>query len=75
MEEDKDWGIIHTNNFSCSIETQMRSFYVKIFHTTICTNKFLHKICRNDSPLCYFCKDNDETLIHLFCEFDVVTPL
>ena len=58
MEGDTDWGIIHENNFNCSIETQLslRSFYFKIFHKAICTNKFLHKIGRNDSPLCHFCK-------------------
>ena len=56
MEGDTDWGMIHENNFSCSIETQLRSFYFKIFHKAICTNKFLHKIGRNDSPLCHFCK-------------------
>ena len=31
MEGDTDWGIIHENNFSCSIETQLRSFYFKFF--------------------------------------------
>ena len=56
MQGDTDWGMIHENNFSCSIETQLRSFYFKIFHKAICTNKFLHKIGRNDSPLCHFCK-------------------
>ena len=74
MQGDTDWGMIHEHNFSCSIETQLRSFYFKIFHKAICTNKFLHKIGRNDSPLCHFCKKNDESLIHLFCECDVVTP-
>ena len=75
MEGDIDWSIIHDNNFRCSIETQLRSFYFKVFHKAICTNRFLHKIDRNDSPLCHFCKLKEETLIHLFCECDVVTPL
>ena len=75
MEGDIDWSIIHDSNFRCSIETQLRSFYFKVFHKAICTNRFLHKIGRNDSPLCHFCKLKEETLIHLFCECDVVTPL
>ena len=68
VEDDIDWGIIHDNNFNCCIETQLRAFYLKIFHKAICTNKFLPKIGRSDSPFCYFCKKVDETLVHMFCE-------
>ena len=68
MDGDIDWGIVHENNFSCTIETQLRAFYFKLFHKAICTNKFLNKIGRSDSPFCYFCNKNDETLVHLFCE-------
>ena len=53
-DDDNDWAGIHSNNFNCTIETQIRTFYLKIFHRAICTNKFLHKIGRSDSPLCYF---------------------
>ena len=73
--EDIDWSQTHENIFSCSIETQLRSFYFKIFHKAICTNRFLHRIGRNDSPFCQFCEKIDETLIHLFCECDVIVPL
>ena len=59
----------------CTIETQLRSFYFKMFHRAICTNQFLHKIGRTDSPNCYFCKKFPETLFHLFCECEKVTPL
>ena len=53
-DNDIDWADIHGNNFNCTIETQIRAFYFKIFHRAICTNQFLHKIGRIDSPLCYF---------------------
>ena len=46
--------IIHENNVNCCIETQLRAFYFKIFHKAICTNKFLAKIGRSDSPFCHF---------------------
>ena len=75
VEGDIDWCIIHNNNFTCSIETQLRAFYFKIFHRAICTNKFLYKIGRIDSPFCFFCDKFDETLIHLFCDCDKITPL
>jgi len=70
-----EWGRVHDNNFHCTIETQLRSFYFKIFHKAICTNKFLHKIGRSDSPSCFFCKSEDESLLHLFCECDKIKCL
>ena len=75
VEGDVDWGIMHDNNFKCSIETQLRAFYFKIFHKAICTNKFLAKIGRRDSPFCYFCEKVDETLVHMFCECEKISPL
>ena len=32
VDDDADWSIIHDNNFNCSIGTQLRPFYFKIFH-------------------------------------------
>ncbi len=72
--DEVDWSGIHNVNFNCSIETKLRSFYFKFFHRAICTNKFLHKIGRADSPNCYFCKKFPETLFHLFCQCEKITP-
>ena len=73
--EDVDWNHIHNANFKCTIETQLRSFYFKLFHKAICTNQFLHKIGRADSPNCYFCNKFPETILHVFCECEKVSPL
>ena len=73
--DDIDWASIHDSNFNSTIETQMRAFYFKIFHRAICTNQFLHKIGKTDSPLCYFCQKSTESYIHMFCECDKVCPL
>ena len=73
--EEVEWDYIHKTNFTCTIETQLRSFYFKLFHRAICTNKFLHKIGRADNPNCYFCSNLPESLVHLFCECDKVSPL
>lgn len=51
------------------------NFYFKVFHTAVCTNKFLHKIGRTESPNCYFCNELPETIVHLFCECKEVSPL
>ena len=52
--EEVEWDYIHKANFTCTIETQLSSFYLKLFHRAICTNQFLHKIDRADNPNCYF---------------------
>ena len=44
VDDDVDRSIINENNFNCSIETQLRAFYFKIFHKAICTNKFQIKL-------------------------------
>ena len=74
-DDDVDWPSIHESNFKSTIETQIRAFYFKVFHRVICTNQFLHKIGRTDSPLCYFCQNSSESYIHMFCDCDKVLPL
>ena len=73
--EDLDWEEIHFRNFKCSIDTRLRSFYFKVFHNAIAFNDFLFKIKRKDSPDCMFCKKLPETIIHFFCECEVVKPI
>ena len=73
--EQRDWSVHHSNNFSCTIETQVRSFYFKLFHNAIGTNAFLHKIKKIESPNCFYCSQSPETLVHLFCKCPKVIPL
>jgi hypothetical protein len=73
--EETDWCFVHSSNFKCTIETKLRAFYFKFFHMAKCTNKFLHKIGRADSPNCYFCNESPETILHLFCDCKKIAPL
>ena len=73
--EEIDWNDVHSSNFTCTIETQLRSFYFKFFHRAICTNQFLYKIGRAESPNCNFCDEHPETLVHLLCDCSKVSPL
>ena len=41
---DLDWILVHKRNFKCTIETQLKSFYFKLFHNAIALNSFLFKI-------------------------------
>ena len=31
IDDDNDWAAIHSNNFNCAIEMQIRAFYLKFF--------------------------------------------
>ena len=63
---DIDWGKIHEENFNCTIDTRLRSFFLKVFHKAIAFNALLYKIKRKDSPNCAFCEKLPKTLIHTF---------
>ena len=77
-DDDNDWAAIHGNNFNCTIcaiDTQIRAVYFKNnFHRAICTNQFLHKIGRIDSPLCHICQKFTESYIHMFCNCENSFP-
>ena len=72
---DFNWEKIHLLNFRCTIDSKLRSFYFKVFHRCIALNDFLFKIRRKDSPNCTFCNKREETIIHILCECDKVTPI
>ena len=75
VPDDIIWEEVHKTNFTCTIETRLRSFYFKIFHNTIALNAFLYKIKRKDSPNCVFCDNQEESITHLFCDCEKVTPI
>ena len=75
VPETNNWETVHKNNFFCSINTKLRSFYFRIFHKAIALNDFLYKIKRKESPSCSFCDKEEESIIHLFCECERVVPL
>ena len=51
-------------------------FILKKFSiNAIAFNYFLFKIKRKDSPDCVFCKQFPETIIHFFCDCDIVKPI
>ena len=70
-----NWEKVHNTNFFCTIDTKLRSFYFKIFHKAIALNGFLHKIKRRDSPNCSLCNKEVETMVHLFCDCEIVSSI
>ena len=55
----------------CTLSTKIRNFQFKFLHRRITTNSFYFKIGISESALCYLCKTDKETLIHLFWECSV----
>ena len=65
-----DWNEIYSLSFKVSLETKIREFQYKVLNNIVFTNEKLFKIKIIDSPQCTFCKNEIESLEHLFynCE-------
>jgi hypothetical protein len=63
------------NTVKLPMEIRLRWFQYRIIHRIIGTNSFLCKIGIIDSPLCTFCKESSETILHLFVGCRVVGQL
>ena len=72
MVEDLSWRTIYLLPWLCTISTKIRNLQFKYLHRRIATNTFLSKIGISDTALCYLCKSDKETLIHLFWECPVI---
>ena len=70
---DFDWDAIFLLPHKSVRNTKVSYFQLRFLHRFLGINYLLFKMKLVDSPLCTFCKDNDETLIHLFCECPFIT--
>ena len=68
------WKQIHLNVIF-PMDTQLRWFQYKVIHRILGTNCLLYKMGISDSPLCTFCKDKPETIVHLLWECPVTTQV
>ena len=59
-----DWERIFSLPFKITLNTKLREFQYKILHRICYTNILLFKFGLADSPLCYFCNKELETLEH-----------
>ena len=66
FNSDTEWDKVFLNTRRVTIETKMRIFQYKILNNILYLNKKLCKMGLVETQLCSFCKENDETLIHLF---------
>ena len=61
-----DWNEIYSLSFKLSLETKIREFQYKVLNNIVFTNEKLFKIKMIDSPQYTFCKNEIESLEHLF---------
>ena len=55
--------------FKVTVENKLRSFQSKVIHNIIPTNRSLYKMNIKDSLRCDRCLFQNETLVHMFCEY------
>ena len=72
-QEEINWEQVYMIPRQSTIESKMRSFQFKILHNVLFLNAKLFKMHIVDTPLCWFCKEENETPIHLFSQCVVTT--
>ena len=67
-DKDLEWKQVHLNMLKSTADVRQRWFQYRIIHRILATNSYLFKIGIVASPLCTFCKQVPETIVHLFCD-------
>ena len=75
QESDLRWDKLYTFGRSCTIDSYTRSFDFKCTHNILFLNKMLFKWNMVASPLCSFCKQEEENILHLFSKCSYVKNL
>ena len=70
-----NWKEIFTKSWKISTDTRLKWFQIRLLHRILATNKFLYTCKIVDSPLCSFCKAEEETLLHLFWDCKIINKL
>ena len=72
----RDIGCMHqgtTRDIRLSTRnTYLHAFHYRIINRIVSTNTFLYRIGKERSPLCTFCKGNEETLYHILWDCSIV---
>ena len=71
--EETDWKKTFLLTRTCTKSTKIIIFQFKFLHRHLPTNSFLHKIAIKDNDLCTCCKEETDTLLHLFWQCKVTS--
>ena len=68
IPEEFSWDRTFNLPFDISQDTQLRWFQYRINHRILGTNYLLNRMKKNQSALCTFCNEKEETISHMFWE-------
>ena len=68
LEESIDWSKSLTCLRLATSDSKLRWFQLRILHNILTTNKSVSKYKPEQTELCTFCKQNPETIVHIFWE-------
>ena len=60
------WAKINSMTFSFTKSSKLQWFQYRIIHRVLGTNELLHKMNMRQNPDCVFCKEESESIEHLF---------
>ena len=63
---DFNWKSVYLLPRVVTVDTKLRVFQYKMLNNTLFVDKMFFELGNVESPLCSFCKAEDETYIHLF---------
>ena len=73
---DKDaWNNLYLFKMRITISTKLRYFQYKVLNRTITTNTKRSRWDPDISPLCHFCGNHRETILHLLVHCKTIAPL
>ena len=53
-------------SFRCTLDPLLRNFNFRFLHRISPTNSYLFKANLNNSPVCNFCNEDEQTIIHMY---------
>ena len=65
---DIDWKSVYSLPFRTTLESKLREFQFKILNRIVFTNEKLFRFGMADSPSCFFCQTEVESVGHLLCK-------
>ena len=74
-EQELNWKEIYIIPQKVSVDCNVRSFQYKVLNNVLYLNKKLFIFGKTRSSLCSFCKQADETILHLFYECNISKEL
>jgi hypothetical protein len=67
-----NWECVNILSNDCTLGNTLNRFQYKLLHRTIHTKTFLYTCRLVETDLCVFCGETRETIMHLFCDCNIV---